>query len=174
MATTRFIGINTSEWLQGADIRFLSEMSNTIFAGSGKIGSFSQKLNLDDATPLRLLVGVPRADASVQQKKFTEAFFAYLFDVSKDDMPTIWTSKPNWQPINTARIPAPIKQSRLDQDFVLSLGLRPATWDTHVFLSTDVIARAKRSQATEQETIRNYLALSMFGFQQPEQFFTAI
>lgn len=171
MASTRFIAINTSEWPEGEAIRFLSEMSNTIYTGSGSIGSFAQKLHLDDATPLRLLVGIPKADLSPPQKKFTEAFHAYLFNVCKDDIPTIWTGKPNWQPINTTRKSAPIKESRLDYDFLMTLGLRPATWENHVLISE--LARAKRNQSTEQETVRFYLALSMFGFKSPEQFFTA-
>lgn len=171
MASTRFIGINTSEWPAGADTRFLSEMSDTIYTGNGAIGMFSQKLNLDDATPLRLLVGIPKADLSTVQKKFAEAFYAYLFCVCKDDMPTLWTGKPNWQPINPARKAAPIAESRLDYDFLMTLGLRHSTWEKHVFLSD--LVRAKRNQATKQETVRFYLVLSMFGFSGPEQFFTA-
>ncbi len=171
MASTRFIGINISDWPEGADIRFISEMSRTIYTGDGTIPSFSQKQNLDDSTPLRLLVGIQKKDLSVQQKKFTEAFFAYHHNIIKDNMPSIWTGKPNWRPLNPARIPAPIKESRLDYDFLVSLGLRPATWEQHVFLQE--LTRAKRGQSSEQETVRLYLALSMFGLQLPEQFFTA-
>lgn len=171
MASTRFIGINASQLEEGADTRFLSEMSNTIHTGDGAIGMFSQKLKLDDATPLRLLVGIPKADLSSQQKKFTEAFYAYLFNVRNDDMPSIWTGKPNWQPVNPVRRAAPIKESRLDYDFLMTLGLRQVTWENRVFFSE--LVRAKRNQATEPETVRFYLALSMFGFPSPEQFFTA-
>ncbi len=172
MASTRFIGINTSEWEAGADIRFLSEMSDTIYTGNGAVGKFSQKLSLDDATPLRLLVGIPKADLSPVQKKFAEAFYAYLFGVRKDDMPTLWTGKPDWQPINPARKVAPIAESRLDYDFLMTLGLRQATWENHVLLSD--LVRAKRNCSAKQETIRFYLAFSMFGFPRPEQFFTAL
>lgn len=170
MASTRFIGINASQWEAGADTRFLSEMSNTIHTGNGAISMFSSRMNLDDATPLRLLVGIPKADLLPQQKKFTEAFHAYLFNVRKDDMPSIWTGKPNWQPLNHERRAAPINESRLDYDFLMSLGLRQATWEKRV-LFTD-LDRTKRNQSTEPETIRLYLAFSMFGFPSPEQFFT--
>lgn len=171
MASTRFIGIDASQWEKGADTRFLNEMSNTIHTGNGAISMFSSRMNLDDATPLRLLVGIPKVDLLPQQKKFTEAFYAYLLNVRKEDMPSIWTGKPNWQPVNPMRRAAPIKESRLDYDFLMTLGLRQATWENRVFFSE--LVRAKRNQATEPETVRFYLALSMFGFPSPEQFFTA-
>lgn len=171
MASTRFIGINVSSWPEGADVKFLGEMSNIIHSGDGSMGKFSQKLILDDATPLRLLVGMPKTDLLPQHKKFAEVFYNYLFNASKDGMPTIWTGKPNWHPVNPGREVSSIKDSRLDYDFIMTLGLRSSTWENNVFLTE--LVRAKRNQSSVQETVRFYLALSMFGFSRPEQFFTA-
>lgn len=173
MANPRLIGINTSILPAGEDIKFLSEMSKALLLGTGAISSFADKLGLNGASPLRMMIGMPKNELDSKQKRLAEIFICHHFHTKMEDMGNIWTNKPTWQPVNTARCPAPVEESRLDCDYVMAFGLRPCVWDDHVFMTDNVLVRAKSRVTHEQENIRSYLALSLFGFPSPEQFFTA-
>lgn len=171
MTAPRIVGLDVSDWSSHSITRFVSEFSNTIHTGDGKIPAFSERMGVDGMFPLRLLIGIPRTENTAPRKRFTEAFLAYLFDVApeKANSKAKWTTKPDFSPINPRRVAVPISECVLDWEFVESFGLRPKLWEQHVFLTP--VDQLKKGGTTQAQIVRCYLALAMFGFSRPEQFF---
>lgn len=171
MPAPRIIGLDVSEWSPHDTTRFLSEFSTTIHTGDGKLPAFSERLGVDGMYPLQLLIGIPRSENTTPRKRFTEAFLAYLFDIAPEKAAdkAKWTTKPAFCPKNPRRVAAPISECILDWEFVESFGLRPKLWEQHVFLTP--VDQLRKGKSTQAQIVRSYLALSMFGFSGPEQFF---
>lgn len=172
MSAPRIVGLDVSSWDHATAARYLSEFSAAIHTGDGKLPAFSERLGIDGMYPLRLLLGIPRAENTPARKQFAEAFTAYFLDVAPEQARSVikWTSKPGFMPTNPRRTPAPLSQCVLDWSFVESFGLRPKLWEQHVFLTP--VDPFRKGTAGAAATVRAYLALSMFGFSRPEQFFT--
>lgn len=171
MTAPRIVGLDVSDWAPDTVIRYLGEFSNAIHTGDGKLPAFSERLGVDGMYPLRLLMGIPRTEHTAPRKHFAEAFLAYFFDVAPESAKGLakWTTKPAYTPMNPRRVAAPISACALDWAFVKSFGLRPRLWEQHVFMTP--IDALKKGGASSASTVRAYLALSMFGFSRPEQFF---
>lgn len=171
MTAPKIVGLDVSDWPMDKTVRFVSEFSSSIHTGDGRIPAFSDRLGVDGMYPLRILLGIPRTDHSAPRKRFTEAFLAYFLDAPPETSAGLakWTTRPSFAPINPRRTPAPVSECVLDWEFVESLGLRPKLWEQHVFLTP--VEQLKKGGLSRAQVVRAYLALSMFGFSRPEQFF---
>jgi len=171
MTAPRLVGLDVSDWDHASVIRYLDEFSTAIHSGDGKIPAFSERIGVDGMYPLRLLLGIPRAENTAPRKQFVEAFLAYFLDVAPEKAKASikWTTRPAFMPANPRRVAAPLSECVMDWDFVESFGLRAKLWEQHVFLTpTDGF---RKGIASRPMIVRSYIALSMFGFSKPEQFF---
>ena len=171
MTAPRIVGLDVTDWSADTVTRYLSEFSNVIHTGDGKIPAFSERLAVDGMYPLRLLMGIPRTDHTAPRKRFTEAFLAYFLDIPPERARSTvkWTTKPEFFPGNPRRRVVPISECTLDWEFVESFGLRPKLWEQHVFLTP--VDQLRKGGLSRAQVVRAYLALSMFGFSRPEEFF---
>lgn len=171
MTAPRIVGLDVSEWTFDKTATYLSEFSNAIHTGDGRVPAFSERLGVDGMYPLRLLLGIPRTENTAPRKRFAEAFMAYFLEAAPENAKALvkWTTKPDFSPTNPRRVAVPISECALDWEFIESFQLRPKLWEQHVFLTP--IDQIKKGGVTRAQIVRAYLALSMFGFSRPEQFF---
>lgn len=148
---------------------FIDSFSHTIHSGDGRLPAFSSAFKLDTVFPLQLLVGVPKKLFTREKKIIAECYCAHFFNLPLRDQSDLWHSRKGWSPINTNRVQAPIGQSKLDSEWMLSLGIGRAIWEQSVLITPG----AFRNASSISSTTRHLLALSVFGFSDPYQFFTA-
>lgn len=148
---------------------FIDGFSTTIHSGDGGIPSASTAFKVDASFPLRMLAGIPKKLLTREQKILTEAYCSYHFSLPLRDQPDLWQSRQGWKPANPKRVVAPLNQSELDAEWMISLGTSRTTWEKSVLIAPGALSK----KSTPQATIRHLLALSVFGFSDPYQFFTA-
>lgn len=154
--------------------RFIEGFSKAIHGGDGKKAQAIDWLGIDTHFPLRLLVGMPKKDMTREQRLFAEAWCSIFFGKPIGDRDGLWTLKPVWTPTNPNRTPdntGPLNESILDVDWMLSLGVSRGTWENIVLHSTAAISSVQRGENTAGRSLRHYMMLSVFGFQDPGQFF---
>lgn len=151
---------------------FLSGFAETLHPG-GRKPEFLEALHVDTDFPVRLLVGLPTARLSREQRLLAEAYVAMFFGGQLGATKGLWTSGKGWQPTNPKRVAARVEESLLDVPWMLSLGVPRVVWEKNILLSQDALTRAEKGYRGGSASIRHLLALSVFGFVDPYQFFTA-
>lgn len=180
----RMIGLSIPHLFDGnhdhPDIpHFIEDFSSALYSGQGKRAAALDVLDVDNDFPLRLLLGVPEKELTRTQRLVAETYCAIFFNRPLGDAAGLWTRKPGWQPANPGRRPAPIGGSVLDVDWMLSLGVSISTWEKKILAAPSALGRARQrlqgglAPADNSETLRHLLMLSVFGFSDPYQFFTA-
>ena len=149
--------------------RFIEGFSNALYSGDGKKPAALAELGVDTDFPIRILLGVPKKDLTRTQRILTEAYCSLFFGRPLGDTAGLWTARPGWKPANPNRQAAAIDASVLDVDWMLGLGIGRSVWEKSVLASPNVLSR----QANSSGNIRHLLMLSVFGFSDPYQFFTA-
>lgn len=153
-----------------ADIpRFLGEFGRAIYAGEGKKPRFLTALDISTDLPLRLMVGVPAKTLSRPQRLLAEAAVCMVLDRDLGDVRKLWSSGTGWRPANPARVPAPIKSSCLDHDWMMTLGISRTVWERDVLFAPMRVTDTGNREAT---VVRQLLALAAYGFADPYPFFT--
>lgn len=148
---------------------FIKFTNRIIYAGTGKLPAFSQNLGLNHSTPIKCLLGINANDRAI--KLFAEAAYAQATSCSLETARGIWTTEPNWLPKNKHATKHPIEDSHLDIEFMESIGVSLASWDKDILLSNGVIERERNGAASRDDMHRAWIALAIFGFQDPNQFF---
>lgn len=150
--------------------RFIQDFSTTLYSGDGKPPEFLAKLGIGPDFPVRLLVGVPAKTLTREQRLVAEVYCQITFGRNTGDNKKLWQHGKGWRPHNQGRIPAPVRESRLDVEFMLNLGIPKKIWCNDILLAPTALD--KNAQPREQTLLRYILALSVFGFSDPYQFFT--
>lgn len=151
---------------------FLQGFGETLHP-NGRKAQFLDALQVDRDFPIRLMVGIPTKDLSREQRLLAEAYTAMFAGQPFGEVKGLWTSGKGWQPTNPGRVPASAEDSLLDVAWMLSLGVAPVVWERNILLSADALTRAEKGYPGGSASIRHLLALSIFGFADPYQFFTA-
>jgi hypothetical protein len=152
---------------------FIGEFSGVLHSGEGRKPIFLAGIGIDTDFPLKLLVGLPKKSLTREQRLLAEAYASIFFGLPLGkNMDDIWTARPAWKPVNPDRIAAPLQESHLDADWMIALGVSKAIWEKQILISKDALVRGLKQQA-EQTTLRLLLALSVYGFSDPYQFFTS-
>lgn len=150
---------------------FIDGFTHAIRSGDGgRIPSASMEFKVDTSFPLRMLVGIPKKLLTREQKLLTEAYCSYFFGTTLCAQPDVWHSRQGWKPTNHNRVAAPLNNSDLDTEWMLSLGINRLVWEKHVLITPNAFS----NKSTTSSTVRHLLALSVFGFCDPYQFFTEI
>lgn len=154
-----------------ADIpRFISAFSEALYAGEGKKPQFLAALDITTDLPLRLLVGVPTKSLTRAHRLVAEGAVSMIFGRTLGDTKGLWSNGRGWAPTNPQRTAAPVAASRLDRDWMLSLGVPKAIWENDVLFSKPF---SGPSSDTASSSMRCFLALAAYGFADPRQFFTS-
>lgn len=151
---------------------FLTGFAEVLHPG-GRKPQFLGALKIDTDFPVRLLVGLPMKLLSREQRLLAEVYTAWTLGRDLGDVKGLWTSGRGWQPTNPGRVPAPVEESLLDVPWMLSLGVPRPVWERHILLSESALRRAENGYPGGEASIRHLLALAVFGFADPYQFFTA-
>lgn len=174
----RLLGLAIDELFAGdhnsAEIRsFLEGFNQAIHSGEGRKPAAMTNLGVGVDFPLRVLLGVPKATLTREQRLLAEAYCSLHFRRPFGSSPKVWTTKPGWKPTNPRRIDAPLAECTLAVEWMLQLGVSRLLWDQHVLQSDGALDRAERGRLPPGTATRHLLLLSVFGFQDPLQFFTA-
>lgn len=172
----RFIALSIDKLFDGNHnhpkiAEFIDGFTHTIHSGDGgRIPAASVEFNVDAAFPLRVLVGVPKKLLTREQKILTEAYCSYFFKLPLRDQPDVWQSRHGWKPVNHKRSVALLNQSDLDTEWINSLGISRFVFEKFILITPNALSNKR----TSSSIIRHLLALSVFGFADPYQFFTEI
>lgn len=150
---------------------FLREFAAAIYAGEGKKPKFMAALDIAADFPLRMMIGVPADSLTRSQRLLAETGISLVLGRHLGDTYNLWATGSGWQPTNPRRVSAPVTESRLDQDWALSLGVARSIWEQDVLLGQAMAPAATNNRATA--VMRQLLALGAYGFADPYQFFTA-
>lgn len=173
----RLIGLAIDELFAGdhnsaAIVPFLEGFSQAIHSGEGRKTAALTNLGVDIDFPLRILLGVPKVSLTREQRLLAEAYCSLHFRLPFGGAAKVWTTKPGWKPVNPRRVEAPLAECTLAVDWMLQLGISRFQWDQHVLKSDGALDRAERGRLPAGTATRHLLLLSIFGFQDPLQFFT--
>lgn len=150
--------------------KFIQEFGAAIYAGEGKKPRFMTALEIATDMPLRLMVGLPAKSLTRPQRLLAETAVSLVLDRDLGDTRGLWSTGNGWRPKNPNRTPAPVGRSRLDADWMLSLGVPKAIWEREVIFGPITSASTNNAATT---AMRQLLALGVYGFANPYQFFTA-
>jgi len=151
---------------------FLNQLADAIYAGEGKRAEVLKKLDIDRDFAVKLLVGIPSSSFSREKRLLTETFCGIVLGRDFGDNTGIWTNRPSWSPVNHKKILAPLEHSRLDVDWMLSLGVSRPVWENNILCADACLHNVKSNQTRPNVNLRHLLTLSSFGFSDPYQFFT--
>lgn len=149
---------------------FISEFSNALYTGDGKVPMLLDKISIGADFPVRLLVGIPQKNMTREKRLISEAYCAMIFGRATADTKGLWTYRQGWAPANPKRVAAPLVESMLDIEYMLSLGIPKAVWRNDILYAPTAL---EKNNKPRQTTLMRYLfALVAFGFSDPYQFFT--
>ena len=152
---------------------FIEQFSDALYAGKGGYSTFLKRLDIGPDFPLRCFVGISETDFTPPRRLLAEAYCQHLLGI---DLTTLWVTDCPWKPLNLSRTAAPLAQCVFDIKWALSLGLSRTRWENDVLLSNSALTRQERLPSREGifgQNVRLLLALAIYGFADPWQFFTA-
>lgn len=174
----RMTGLSVAKLFDGnhnhPDIpRFLEQFGSLLHSDGNKATALKQ-IGVDTDFPLRVLVGVPKKDMTREQRLLAEGFCGLILGRNLGDTADLWTARPDWRPTNPGRVAAPLTESTLDVEWMLSLGVPRIVWERAVLMSDGALHKPSIETLGKRPgaLMRYLLWLSIFGFSDPYQFFT--
>ncbi len=157
------------DWFDFEDVvTFITLMSHLKGGTQGSRTKLWSSLNMKDSDALKVFLGM--REISFEQQNLFETLHRVTFNYfAKPDpgQPDIWLDSPNWRFTNPRHDrQAALKDCQLDLEYVDSFGLAAAAWEKDVFKGT-----YKYQQTNEAQQFRLFVALGVFGFPDPMQFF---
>ncbi len=168
----KLIGFKSENIKQQDIFSYLQNYSRSVFSKLGSSNAFGKWLSVGEMDGLRIWLGVPECWMTQNRQHYAEVIYAYTFDLSFNSHPEIWTDTPKIQFKNPNYYFGKYNEIILDVEFIENFGIRLAAWEKEVFYTTGLFNRIKQGSCSEEQNFRCYIALAMFGFSEPEQFFT--
>lgn len=113
---------------------FISEFSGNLYSGDGKKPMMLDRFGIGPEFPVRLLVGVPQKAMTREQRLIAEAFCQTIFGYATTAK-KLWQYGRGWMPMNPNRTPCSIHESRLDIEFMQSLGISKSVWCNDILIA---------------------------------------
>ena len=151
----------------------IEQFCSALYAGKGGYPTFLRELKVTPDFPMRCFVGIPEDAFTPSQRVLAEAYCQHLMSIAPGDL---WVTDQPWSPINPNRVEAPLDRCIFDAQWAISLGLSRIRWEDNVLMSSSAISRQAKLPNREgmfEQNIRLLLALAVYGFSDPMQFFTA-
>ena len=146
-------------------LSFTSNLSRLIYSGLGSSTTFAKELGVTEADGLRALLGMPESWLTPRRQQVLETVYAYTFGLAFKAHPGIWTTEPDWKYTNPNATTANFENSVLDLDYIDAFGLRRSIWEKQILYTK------LKNTGTAEQNFRLYMALALFGFPEPQQFF---
>lgn len=170
----KLIALNADAFSDEQLAAFINNFARMIYSGKGSTGNFARQLGVTEADALRVFLGMPATALDEQKRRIFEAMYAYTLNLPVVPRPELWVTEPTWMPINPHRATdRPIGECELDLEFINSFGLRRGVWEKEI-LKHDLTAVASKivyGGDLSATNLRLYMALALFGFRDPSQFF---
>ena len=171
---TDLIALKAEAFSEVHRLGFLNAFGRMIYSGQGSSNTFGKESGFVESDGLRIFLGVPRETVTYRQRRGYEAVYAYVMGEPAVLRPQLWTDSPTWMPTNPRhKGQKPAQDRRLDLEFVHSFGLRRRVWEKEILMvDLDALKRKMDAGGDLSDTnLRLYIALAMFGFGDPDQFF---
>lgn len=175
------VAIKTCHLKFAQALSFSSNLSRLIYTGLGSSNTFGRQLGVTEVDGLRALLGVPESWLTPWRQQVLETVYAYTFNLPFKSYPDIWTTEPDWRYTNPNATEATFENSVLDLDYIEAFGLRKSIWEKEILYTQlkntgpvsyrDVGGRTASGTKAEERNFRLYMALALFGFPDPRQFF---
>lgn len=169
------IGINTQD-MSREDITFFVQAFDELINHSGPGGksAFIKQLNIGPVDGLRVCLGVPESWLTDERQQVIESVYSYVFDKPFIVRHELWIDNPTF-PIKNSKHSADVllDDCVIDFDFMESLGFKLPVWEEAV-LKTSLKSYRQRIDAgnsVKEQNFRMLIALSVFGFSEPYEFF---
>lgn len=172
--SSNVIALNTDRIDHFKRMEFIKASTSVFYSGQGSWSNFSRSLDIRESDCLRIFLGVPPLWLTRHRRSFFEAVYSYIGCGMAEGNPPLWTDNPHWMPINPRKgRDLPLPECHIDEEFLESFGIRPQIWEKEILIADlNAAQRKPRTPANGADTnLRLYLALSMFGFSDPSQFF---
>lgn len=153
---------------------FIDNFTSMIYSGKGSASTFARQIGVSEADALRVFLGMPAASLGQQQRRIFEAMYAFTLDLPVIPRPELWTEEPVWSPVNPDRnTDRPIGECELDLEFIKTFGIRRGIWEKEIVMADLGALASKITQGGDLSAtnLRLYMALALFGFRDPSQFF---
>lgn len=150
--------------------KFVEQFSTALYAGRGGLPMLLRRLSIGPDFPMRCLVGLPKEDFTTPRRVLAEAYCQHILGV---DVSGLWTTEREWKPTNPNRKVAPLENCVFDIEWAQTLGLPRGRWEDDVLMSAGALNRQSASDERFNQNTRQLLALAIYGFSDPWQFFTA-
>lgn len=158
------------ELLRGRERAFI-EKGAEMMQSYGRASELHRWINIADADVMRFLLGVEGSWLTTARRRFAEVTFYMVRNEPINPAGNIWCNTPGWFPRNPRSDFSDPAEAVLDIEFIKQLGVRPASFCDAVLRSQSLHNRARYQGMSEGDIARAFLALGMFGFPEPQQFF---
>lgn len=139
--------------------------------GPGTRSLLQASLSIRASDVFRFLTGAPDDWLTTERQRFAEAAYSVAFGCSLSSAHERWSESASWMPTNIRRH-GDLATARIDLDFIDQFGMNQAGWD-EAFGMSGFLSRAAKGSDSAADRIRAVVGLSMLGFRDPMQFFTA-
>lgn len=170
------IGIDTANISREDVLRFVHAFDVLInHSGPGTKSAFIKGLDVQVADGLRICLGVPEAWLTESRQQVAEAVYSYVFDKPFSFDKSIWTDAPSFTLKNPNRSDDPLlTNSVIDREFMESTGFKLSVWEECILKTnlTSYFNRIANGDSVGDQNYRMLIALAVFGFSEPYEFFT--
>lgn len=145
-------------------------------SGPGSKSAFIKGLDVQATDGLRVCLGVPETWLTEARQQVIEAVYSYVFDRPFSFGHTVWTDTPSFTLKNPNRSDDPLlTHSVIDRDFMMSMGFKLSVWEECILKTnlTSYFNRVVNGDPVGDQNYRMLIALAVFGFSEPYEFFTA-
>lgn len=152
---------------------FVSSFSAVLYSGKGGTATFLKHIKITPDFPMRCMVGIPEEELTPQTRLLAESYCQHFMQLKTREL---WTSERLWQPKNLSRVDAPLDQCMFDEDWMKTFGLSRGRWESDILMSSSALSRQEKfpnRKGVYEQNARLLLALAVYGFSDPWQFFTA-
>lgn len=166
----QLIALDTSDLSKEQVTAYLHQMFRALGTGRGSSNVLASSLELAAADGMRFLLGVPEEWLTTERQRFAEAIYSLTFNTSAAIAHKRWRDDHFWTPRNP-NAHENLAESIIDMEFLATFRLSDSGWEK-VFRSSGLLTRTRQNSDSDEDRIRAFVSLSMFGFREPGQFFT--
>lgn len=152
---------------------FIKQFSDILYSGKGGTPTFLKNVKVSPDFALKCMVGIPEEEFTPARRALAEAFCQHFMKMKTHDL---WTTSRPWTPANPLRVEAPLYKCICDEEWILTFGLSRGRWESDILMSTSALVRQAKFPNRDgifEQNARLLLALAIYGFADPWQFFTA-
>lgn len=151
-------------------VRFVTD--DLAMDSQGTLPGYMKAAQLDQTTPLRLMLGIPEHELTPKVQRFAEAMFRLCFMAPDQPSREMWTDIPELAIANPNGAGS-TDAGQLDTAFMTSFGFGAKLWSQVLGYSSGEVSKFMSGQITDRGKYKKlWFAFYMAGFSKPDHFFT--